>query len=147
MAGLLVERPCVVSVQRWCLRSLMSEMVRADHFDLDVRPAVASTERVMATAFPALWHWSAACGFRGGPGPFRRSVLPTRVVPLDPEEDRTALFVSTSRIRLVYEWSTQMTILSVRTPTIHQTAVRLDSRLHFPSSQCRKGFGNLRNGI
>ena len=40
----------------------MSEMVRADHFDLDVRPAVASTERVMATAFPALWRRSAACG-------------------------------------------------------------------------------------
>jgi len=29
----------------------MSEMVRADHFDLDIRPAVASTERVTQPHF------------------------------------------------------------------------------------------------
>jgi len=46
----------------------MSEMVRADHFELDVRPAAASTEWVMQLL---------SCA--------------TRFVPLDPEEDRTAL--------------------------------------------------------
>lgn len=46
----------------------MSEMVRADHFELDVRPADASTEWVMRAGFllGACWRIRAA-RFGGGP--------------------------------------------------------------------------------